>query len=248
MATGESSFERSPNLNLWPRQSVINTAPTHPFFALILCRRDREHPERTSTALHNLERRRNHHRTRRGKLVEVAQAREPELARSVHDRVIREWRCESASLSRISADCFHANAEHIPILREERRGVLVEAGAVWSVLTRVDERSAISALAPSRAQQHPCATRNFTVLLFPRFEMRWCKQIVFVLRHFGAHINHARGADELLGGNRGRRVVGRIFARNPVHRCIEMRAGVLAHADRVPIPTRTLVVIMRNDF
>ena len=43
------------------------------------------------------------------------------------------------------------------------------------------------------------------------------------------------------------RVVGPILAGDPVHRRIEVGAGVLAEGERVPIPGRPFFIVVRND-
>ena len=55
------------------------------------------------------------------------------------------------------------------------------------------------------------------------------------------------GPTKRRGGNRVAGVVGQILAGDPVNRRVEVRAGVLAHVDRVPVPGRPLVVVARDD-
>src|SRR5262245_47553290 len=65
-------------------------------------RHNRQNSERTAAAIDDLERRRNHDRTRGRQLVEIAEAREAELAGAVHDVVVGERRIECPRLAGIS--------------------------------------------------------------------------------------------------------------------------------------------------
>src|SRR6185503_6409013 len=95
--------------------------------------RDRDDAERAAAAVDDLERRGNHDGTGRRQLVEIAETREAELARAVHDRVIRERRIERPRLAGIGANRLGADAQHVAILREHLRRARIEARAVRSI-------------------------------------------------------------------------------------------------------------------
>ena len=68
-----------------------------------------------------------------------------------------------------------------------------------------------------------------------------------LLLDVGRDVDHARRTDELAHRNRVARVVRQIAARDPVDRRVEVRAGVLAEAQRVPVPRRPPLVVARDD-
>ncbi|MND03015.1 hypothetical protein D3C83_226310 [compost metagenome] len=59
--------------------------------------------------------------------------------------MIWKRRIKHARLSGIGSNRFNANTEHIAILREEQRRVLVKARAVRSVFAGINERRPIRA-------------------------------------------------------------------------------------------------------
>src|SRR6185295_15880783 len=79
-----------------------------PFF---LPRHQSQHPQRAAATIHNLQRRRNDHRSGRWKLIEVAQAGQAELAGAVHQGVIGEGWIEAAGLAGVGAYGFDSDAE-----------------------------------------------------------------------------------------------------------------------------------------
>src|SRR5688572_27894275 len=87
---------------------------------------DREHAERAATSVDELEWRSDHNRTSWWQLIEVAQAGQPELPRTMHDRVVRERRIEAPRLPRIRSDGFDADTEDVALVREELRRLLVK--------------------------------------------------------------------------------------------------------------------------
>src|ERR1043165_1137062 len=84
------------------------------------------------------------------------------------------------------------------------------------------------------------------MLLLP-LEQEWLgeEEIRIFLRLFAA-IDDERRADEALRRNAVDGVVRQILARDPVHRRIEMRAGVLAAGKVVPVPGWPALVVMRH--
>jgi hypothetical protein len=74
-----------------------------------------------------------------------------------------------------------------------------------------------------------------------------CQQEVRTGGHIVDNVKDAGGTDEPPDRNRVARVVLKIFAGYPVHRRVEVRAGVLAEPQRVPVPARPLLVVAGND-
>ena len=70
------------------------------------------------------------------------------------------------------------------------------------------------------------------------------QQEVGVLRHLGRHVDHDGGGDQ--GGERRLGDVEPVAAGDPVHRGVEVGAGVLAGVDVVPVPGRALLVVARQ--
>jgi hypothetical protein len=85
------------------------------------------------------------------------------------------------------------------------------------------------------------------VLRFPGQHMLAGEQEVGVLRGGLAAVDHAGGADKAGDRDRVGGVGGQVFAGDPVHRRVEVGAGVLAQADGVPVPGGAFVVVV-GDF
>src|SRR5678815_1408758 len=98
--------------------------------------------------------------------------------------------------------------------------------------------------APSRFQEHPCSAWNASMPAFPLFKRVDIQQVVFVRTDFARDVDHTRRSDELRCRNRVGGVVLEITAGDPMHGRIEVRTGVFAHADRVPVPGWPLVCLL----
>ncbi len=72
------------------------------------------------------------------------------------------------------------------------------------------------------------------------------QQEVGVRRGFARAVEHAGGADQLLHRDRVGRVVRQVAPGDPVDRRVEMRAGVLAAGEVVPVPGRAALVVARH--
>ena len=166
----------------------------------------------------------------------------------MHDPVVRERRIEGAGLAGVGADGLDADAEDVAIDGEEPRRARVKAGTVRAVGAHVEERRGIGAPAPAGAQQHPRAGRNAAVLRFPLLDAGRRQQEVRILGDLALDVDHARRSGEARHRDGVARVVRQVLARNPVNRRVEVRAGVLAEAQRVPVPRRSLVVVARDDL
>ena len=174
----------------------------------------------------------------------MAQARQAELAGAVHDRVIRKRRIEppawpasvpivSTPTPRMSRSCA------------SRRDVAAsKPGLCGPSACDVEERAGARPPAPAGAQQHPGARRHAAVRRFPAFERR---------RPSAGNRDRGRprhvtsitqaGPTNRRAGNRVARVVGQVLAGDPVDGRVEVRAGVLAERERVPVPARSALVV-----
>src|SRR6202021_2275963 len=81
----------------------LNQSECSPYRFLI---HQRQHPTWTARSIYDLKRGRDQNRPFCGKLVQIRQAREPELAASVHDAVARKRRGESKSFPRVGGHSF----------------------------------------------------------------------------------------------------------------------------------------------
>jgi hypothetical protein len=84
---------------------------------------------------------------------------------------------------------------------------------------------------------------NAPVLAFPLLDYRLCEQEIRVPGHLPRHIDHTGRADEPVDRDVVGGVVRVVLAGHPVHRSIEVRAGMLAAGDIVPVPRRSALVI-----
>src|SRR6476659_860126 len=178
--------------------------------ATVLCRGYGNHAEGTAAAIDDLERRRNYDRACRRQLIEIAQAREPELAGAVHRRMVGKRRSERARLTRVGSDRLHADTEHVAVLREQLRRARIEPRAVRPILASVDERRGVGPPAPPGPQQHPRPARNASVSRFPLFEPLGRQQEIGIARHVAGDVDHTCRPDEPRHRNRVARVVREI--------------------------------------
>ena len=163
----------------------------------------------------------------------------------MHDGVIRKRRRESSRLAGVGADGLNTDAQNIPLRDKKFRRALMKSRRVRSVAIGVQKRRAQS-LAPIGAQQHPRTRWNAAVNAFPAKDVLRREQKIVVSGAFAGGVDHAGGSDKSAGGNGVGGVLRKVLARHPVHRCIEVRAGVLAHRDCVPVPAGALVVVARD--
>ena len=89
-----------------PAPNVPALRPTH-------LPRNRNHSQRTTGPMNNLEWSSNYNRSRWWQLIEVDQARNPKSTRAVHKGVARERWIKTASLTSICAHRFYAHTQNI---------------------------------------------------------------------------------------------------------------------------------------
>src|SRR5215204_2049848 len=208
--------------------------------------RNGDHAERAAASIHDLERRRNDDRTCRWAPYEYTQNGEAELAGAVHRRVIGKWRCERPSLAGVGPDRLHSDTQDLPVGGKDHRGPRMEAWAVRAIGARIDECSGIGSDAPSRAKEDPRAFGNPPMLDFPRLEPFGAQQEIRIARHFGGHVDDTRRPDEARRPNGIAGVLRQVFPGDPVDGRIEVGAGMLTHADRVPVPGGAFLVVLRD--
>src|SRR5262249_25989541 len=155
----------------------------------------------------------------------------------------REHRLESWSLASIGAHCLDADAEDVTLLGEERHRLRMKAGSVSPVCGNVEKLARALAVRPIRADQYPGVLRNTAEALFPRLHRFARNQEVGIVLGLPRDIDDARWPDEAVDRNVVRSIIRMVLAGNPVNRRIEVRAGVLAASDIVPVPGRTAGVV-----
>ena len=90
----------------------------------------RQDSQRASAAVHDLQRGGEYDRSGRWELIEVLQARQPQLSRAVHDRVVGKRGIEAAGLTRVGSDRLDTEAENVSLARQELRALCVRPGRV----------------------------------------------------------------------------------------------------------------------
>src|SRR5919108_2278627 len=106
----------------------------------------------------------------------------------------------------------------------------------------------MTSLRPVRAQQHPAARLDLAIALLPSFDEENCQREVRIGGALlGAVDDRCRG-DEFCHVDGIDRVVRQVLAGNPVDRRVEMRPGVLAETDVVPVPGRAALIVARHFF
>ena len=131
-------------------------------------------------------------------------------------------------------------------LDQELHDLGVRSRRVLPGFVEVLIRHRVGALGPVGAHQHPGARRDAAVLGFPGFHERHGEKEIRVRRRLPRAVDHAGGRHEVLDGNRVGGVVRQVAARDPVDRRIEVRAGVLAAGEVVPVPARPALVVARD--
>ena len=124
----------------------------------------------------------------------------------------------------------------------------MEPGGVRALRVRVEELPHARALAPIGPHQDPGAGRNPPALLFPGQDVFRTQQEIGILRDLWRHIDDAGRPDEALHRDGITGVVRQVFAGDPVHGSVEVRARVLAQVEGVPVPGRSPLVVPREDF
>src|SRR6266516_4393571 len=107
-----------------------------------------------------------------------------------------------------------------------------------SICLRIQKCFASLPLTPASMDEEPCSWWDTAMLLFPCLNPLNGQQEIRRLLHVSRNIYHTGRTNKLAGQNRISRIIGQIFARYPVNRCIEVGARVFTECDDVPVPGR----------
>src|SRR5579885_2437807 len=119
----------------------------------------------------------------------------------------------------------------------------MEAGRMGTIGADIEKLLAALALAPTSLQQDPCSGRNATVLPLPRLHIFDAQQEILGLLYLRGCINDAGGADKFARRDRVGGIIGQIFASYPVDWRVEVRPGMLAHIDNIPVPAGAALIV-----
>src|ERR1051326_729137 len=199
-----------------------------------------------AAAVTDLKRGRDHDRARGRKLVKVGEALQAVAAGAVHEVVAGVGRTKMLRLPRVGADRLGAEAKEVALLDQELHRVGVRSRSVLAGLVVVLVGGGVGALGPVGAHQNPGFRRDASVLPFPTLDPVHSEKEVGILLRFVTAIQNRRRADEALGRDAVGGVLRQVLARDPVDRRVEVRAGVLAAGEVVPIPGGPALVVARH--
>ena len=183
----------------------------------------------------------------RWQLIEIGHALQAILSLAMQIVVRGIGRIEMMRLTAIRADRFNAEPEHIACIDQIPHRLRRRAGRVRAIFAQIDVVG-FRALRPIRAQEEPRARGHRAVLLFPSFDVRHLELEVRIRSSFLGAIDHTYRCDQIFRRHGIDAVAGEIAARDPMDRCIEMRAGMFVHGDVVPIPARAAGVVTRDSL
>ena len=181
-----------------------------------------------------------------GSRSQIGQALQPEPALAVHVEMGGIRRIEVLPLAEISADRLGAETVHVALLdqplhhgglRPRRMRAIVAQARHSPHRLRFDQSVRSNTQLPGSIL--PCRASHCST-----------KGIVSAKSGLAAHsfeqsITQA-GAMNFRDVDRIDRVVGQILAGNPVDRRVEVRSGMLAETDVVPVPGRSALVVARH--
>src|ERR1700733_6160994 len=218
----------------------LNQSECSPYRFLI---HQRQPPTWTARSIYDLKLGRDQNRSFCGKLVQIRQAREPELAAPVHDAVARKRRIETEGLPRIGTDAFRSPSNHISLFRKKGNQIGMGAGHVRTVFFYIQKGGGLLPFRPVRAHQNPGPSFDAPMLTLPDLDVLLSKKEVGINDNRARRIDHTRGRKETFGWNSIRRILRKLLACDPMDGRVKMRAGVLAAGKIVPIPGRTPRII-----
>ncbi len=169
----------------------------------------------------------------------------PVLAVAHQVGVARERRIEGVRGAGVGADRLRADADDGRLLGDPPGAHRRDAGRVRAGLVGVEERLlARPTGVPPGAVEQPSTIGERPVLLLPRPQVGDLEQEVGVLGGTSGHVDDDGRGDQPLHGHRGD--VALVPPRHPVVGGVEVRAGVLAGGDVVPVPGRAALVVMAD--
>ena len=92
--------------------------------------------------------------------------------------------------------------------------------------------------------KHPRARLDLAVLCLPRLHMLDGQQEIRIARGFLGSVDHAGRRDEFFRGNRIGSAVRVVLSGHPVNRSVEVRTGVLAAGNVIPVPGRPARIVL----
>src|SRR2546425_11599814 len=161
----------------------------------------------------------------------------------MHEVMIGKRRLEGGGLTGVGTYGLYTNAQDVSLRRKKLRTFFRPAWSVRAVFLQVDVLLGVGAFGPAGAEENPGAGGDGAVCFFPFEDVIHGQEIVGVLPHLPRDIDHASRTDELLGRNAVDGVVGQIFPADPVDGGVEMRSGVFAGLECVPIPGGAALVV-----
>src|SRR5262249_40251744 len=167
--------------------------------------------------------------------MQIREALQPKAAFAVHVEMGGIWRIEVLPLPKIGTDRLGAKSMHIALFDKP----LYDRGLGPRRVSAIVAQSGIiriRLLRPVRAQQGPTSRLDLAVARLPLLDKGNRQREIRVGSELLRAIDHGSGRDEMRDVDRIDGVVGQILARNPVDRRVEVRSGMLAETDVVPVP------------
>src|SRR5262245_52847822 len=177
--------------------------------------------------------------------MQIREALQPKAAFAVHIEMGGIWRIEVLPLTKIGTDRLGTESMHIALFHKP----LYDGGLRPRRVSAVVAQSGIiriGLLRPVRAQQDPTSRLDLAVARLPLLDKGNRQREIRVGGALLRTIDHRSRGDEMRDVDRIDGVVGQILARNPVDRRVEVRSGMLAETDVVPIPSRSAFVVPRH--
>src|SRR5262249_25711011 len=150
------------------------------------------------------------------------------------------------SLPRVRADGLDTDAENVTFPREKRHCLRMKAGRVGAIGADVEEGLRALAVRPVRADQYPGMRRNAAMARLPLEQSLAGHQKVGIPCGLLRDVDHTGRPDEAVDRDVVCGIVGVVLAGDPVDRRIEMRTGMLAAGDVVPVPGGPTRVVARD--
>ena len=157
----------------------------------------------------------------------------------------RERRVEGVRGPGVRADGLGPEPDDRRLLGQPGRARDADSGGVRARLVGVEELGLVVGTGvPARAVQQPAALGQRPVGRLPLLDVVDLEQEVRIGGRFRAEVEHHGRGDQPRHRHLGH--VLAVLAGNPVHRGVEVRAGVLAGRDVVPVPGGAALVIVAD--
>src|SRR6516225_3904956 len=177
----------------------------------------------------------------------MREALQPKAAFAVHEEMGGIWRIEVLPLTEIGTDRLGAESMHIALFDEPLHDGGLRARSVSAIVAQ-SGIVGIGMLRPVGAQQDPTSRLDLAVARLPLLDKGNRQREVGIGCALLRAIDHDSRRDELRDVDRIDCVVRQILAGNPVDRRVEVRPGMLAETNVVPVPGRSALVVARHLF